>query len=206
MVLQPDPSRIIIATVCCISAVIDHSSWSDNCCHQYTTRWQQQAANDTRLSGRPPVFFVRSLLSCANTCVRAQQWRQRNTARVQTSQMFATLLKMNNFEIILAEQVRRHRHLYDPNLRHHSDLHLIQKAWNEVAAATGKDEAECRKVWKNLRDKFVRIKKKVHARSSDPSPYKIMAELGWLTQFVKHRGKDPNVKVRNDVFGWKHPS
>lgn len=111
---------------------------------------------------------------------------------------------MNNFEIILAGQVRRHRHLYDPNMRHHSDLHLIQKAWNEVAAATGKDEAECRKVWKNLRDKFVRIKKRVHARSSDPSPYKIMAELGWLTQFVKHRGKVPNVKVRNknDVFGW----
>ncbi len=111
---------------------------------------------------------------------------------------------MNNFERILAEQVRRHRHLYDPNLRHHSDLHLIQKAWNKVAAATGKDEEECRKVWKNVRDRFVRIKKKVHARSSDPSSYKIMAELGWLTQFVKHRDKGPIVKVRNknDIFGW----
>lgn len=111
---------------------------------------------------------------------------------------FRNFIKMNNFERILAEQVRRHKHLYDPNMRDHSDLQLTQKAWSDVAASTGKDEAECRKVWKNLRDKFVRIKKRVHARSSDPSPYKLMAELGWLSQYVKHRGKDPNMKVRNN--------
>ncbi|XP_026116895.1 uncharacterized protein LOC113095750 [Carassius auratus] len=102
---------------------------------------------------------------------------------------------MNNFERILAEGS-----LYDPSVRDQSDLQCIQKAWTEVAAGAGKDEAECRKVWKSLRDKFVRIKKRVHARRSDPSPYTIITELGWLTQFVKHRGTAPNVKDFRKVF------
>lgn len=104
---------------------------------------------------------------------------------------------MNHFEKIVADQVRRHRYLYDRSMRDNTDVQIINNAWKDIAAATGTDEADCRKAWKNLRDKFVRIKKRVYTGSIDPSPYTIMTELGWLCQFVKHRGKVSNVKVRN---------
>ncbi|XP_077095722.1 uncharacterized protein LOC143747112 [Siphateles boraxobius] len=106
---------------------------------------------------------------------------------------------MNNFEKIVADQVRQHRYLYDPSMRDNTDVQIIKNAWNDIATATGKDETDCRKAWKNLRDKFVRIKKRVYTGSIDPSPYTIMTELGWLCQFVKHRGKGPNVKEMHKV-------
>lgn len=104
-------------------------------------------------------------------------------------------MKMSNFERTLSENVRRHRIIYDPNLHDHGDLELTQNAWNDISAATGKNEAVCRKAWKNLRDKFVRIKRKIHTSSKDPGSYrKIVAELGWLCQYVKHREKSLNAK------------
>jgi len=109
-------------------------------------------------------------------------------------------MRMTNFEKMVADQVRRHRYLYDPIMRDNTDVQIIKNAWNDIAAATGKDEADCRKAWKNLRDKFVRIKKRVYTGSIDPSPYTITTELEWLSQFVKHRGKGPNVKVRNTNY------
>ncbi|XP_067223548.1 uncharacterized protein [Chanodichthys erythropterus] len=101
---------------------------------------------------------------------------------------------MNNFEKIVADKVRQHRYLYDPKMRDHADIQMIKDAWKEIAVATGKDEVDCRKAWKNLRDKFVRIKKRVYTRNIESSPYTIMTELGWLCQFVKHRERGPNVK------------
>ncbi|XP_067311610.1 uncharacterized protein [Pseudorasbora parva] len=103
-------------------------------------------------------------------------------------------MKMNDFEKKVADQVRRHRYLYDPSMRDNTDSQMIKNAWHEIAAATGKDDIDCRKAWKNLRDKFVRIKKRVYTGSIDPSPYTIMTELGWLCQFVKHRERGPNEK------------
>ncbi len=66
--------------MCCISAVIDHSSWSDNCCHQYTTRWQQQAANDTRLSGRS--VFLSGLLVSLRLCGHDDKMTQERLYRL----------------------------------------------------------------------------------------------------------------------------
>lgn len=115
--------------------------------------------------------------------------------RVDVYRVFAAKMKLSNFEKTLAENVRRHRIIYDPNLHDHGDLELTQSAWNDISAATGKNEAVCRKAWKNLRDKFVRIKRKIHTNSKDPGSYrKIVAELGWLCQYVKHREKSLNAK------------
>lgn len=107
---------------------------------------------------------------------------------------------MNNFEKIVADKVRQHRYLYDPKMRDHADIQMIKNAWKEIAVATGKDEVDCRRAWKNLRDKFVRIKKRVYTRNIESSPYTIMTELKWLCQFVKHRERGPNVKVSNKCF------
>nr|XP_019935123.1 PREDICTED: transcription factor Adf-1-like [Paralichthys olivaceus] len=96
-------------------------------------------------------------------------------------------------ETRLSEQVRLHRHLYDHSMREHRDHHMAQRSWGKIAQTLGKDEVFCRKVWKNLRDRYVRAKKRVHARSGEaeeekPSP--IVMDMEWLCDFVKHREKD----------------
>ena len=100
-------------------------------------------------------------------------------------------------ETRLSEQVRLHRHLYDHSMREHRDHHMAQKSWRKIAQTLGKDEVYCRKVWKNLRDRYVRAKKRVHARSGEdeeekPSP--IVLDMDWLCDFVKHREKDTEVE------------
>ncbi|XP_062847653.1 uncharacterized protein LOC134310067 [Trichomycterus rosablanca] len=62
----------------------------------------------------------------------------------------------------------------------------------------GKEETVCKKAWKNIRDRYVKAKKKSHGRSGDPGGNKhvspILVELGWLSQFVKHRSTDTNLE------------
>lgn len=72
---------------------------------------------------------------------------------------------MDSFQAKLAEQVRQYKHLYDPSSRDYRDIDVAMFAWNEIASTMGKDEAFCRKVWKNMRDRFVRAKKKIYVKS-----------------------------------------
>ncbi|XP_016423581.1 transcription factor Adf-1-like [Sinocyclocheilus rhinocerous] len=109
---------------------------------------------------------------------------------------------MNNFEEMLAEQVRLYRHLYDPSMRAHRDSQMAKNSWREIAATVGKEESVCKKVWKNLRDQFEKAKKRVHGKSGDPAGFKhaspILSELGWLSQFVKHRETDSTMEYEEE--------
>ncbi|XDV19160.1 hypothetical protein PO909_024698 [Leuciscus waleckii] len=85
-------------------------------------------------------------------------------------------------------------------MRDHRDSQMAQNSWREIAKTLGKEDVFCRKVWKNLRDKFVKAKKKVHGRRGDPGGYKnnppILNELSWLSQYVKHRETDSNMEFQ----------
>ncbi len=74
---------------------------------------------------------------------------------------------------------------------------MANNSWLEIATTVGKEESVCKKVWKNLRDKFVKAKKRGQGKSGDPGGVKhvppIFLELGWLLQFVKHRETDSNM-------------
>nr|XP_055051397.1 transcription factor Adf-1-like [Misgurnus anguillicaudatus] len=109
---------------------------------------------------------------------------------------------MNDFEASLSELVRAYRHIYDSSMRDHKDSQMAQNSWKEIATTLGKEEIVCKKVWKNLRDRFVKAKKKVSGRSGDPGGYKInvpiLSELGWLSQYVKHRETDSNMEAKEE--------
>lgn len=99
-------------------------------------------------------------------------------------------------ETKLSEQVRLNRHLYDPSMKEHRDFQRVQNSWKEIAEALGKDEVFCRKMWKNLRDKFVRMKRRSERRSGSIGGYRptpLMRKLAWLTNFVKHRETETNL-------------
>ncbi|KAM9334643.1 uncharacterized protein ABDE67_021200 [Symphorus nematophorus] len=108
---------------------------------------------------------------------------------------------MDSFQTRLAEQVRLHKHLYDSSLKEHRDSQMGINSWKEIAATLGKDEGICRKMWKNMRDRFVKAKKKTQAKSGNPGKYRmlppILMELGWLSQFTRHRESDSNFQFED---------
>ncbi|XP_035987332.1 uncharacterized protein LOC110368284 [Fundulus heteroclitus] len=110
---------------------------------------------------------------------------------------------MEDFDGALTEQVRLHRHLYDPSSREHRDYEIIGNSWKEIAVALGKDESICRRTWKNLRDRFVKAKRKTKGSSGHPGRKKaapvILQELEWLSQFVTHRDAETNTDKEAEV-------
>ncbi|XP_070759513.1 uncharacterized protein [Enoplosus armatus] len=109
---------------------------------------------------------------------------------------------MDKFENRLTEQVRLYRHLYDPSSRDHRDTQMVVNSWKEIATTLEKEEAFCRKAWKNMRDRFVKAKKKTRGRRVNKAAPPILEELEWLTQFVKHREADNNFDVEDDGAGF----
>ncbi len=103
-------------------------------------------------------------------------------------------VNMDSFKRRLAEQVRQHKHLYDSSLREHRDNHMVLNSWRKIASTLGKEEAFCRKMWKNMRDTFVRAKKKIHAKGCKRGRFKtvppILLQLEWLSEFTSHRETD----------------
>ncbi|KAM9339257.1 uncharacterized protein ABDE67_016919 [Symphorus nematophorus] len=112
---------------------------------------------------------------------------------------------MDAFESRLSEQVRLYKHLYDRSLREYRDNVTTSHSWREIAAAVGREEAFCRRVWKNTRDRFVKAKRTQRAKRGGPGAQRkvppILLELEWLSQFVKHRDVDSNTDFEDDGVG-----
>ncbi|XP_042344111.1 transcription factor Adf-1-like [Plectropomus leopardus] len=108
---------------------------------------------------------------------------------------------MNEFESRLAEQVRQYKHLYDPAYRDRSYIQMASNSWKEIAATLGKDEAACRRVWKSTRDCFVKVKRKRSRSRIDGTTMvpRILVELDWLSQFVKHRETENDLDLEDKM-------
>ena len=93
----------------------------------------------------------------------------------------------------LIESVRKYGCLWQVKSREYKDLRLKENSWKEVSEETGLPAADCQKVWKRLRDKFVREKKKTKSMRSGDSgpPYSSLWEyfevLSFLLDTIKHR-------------------
>nr|XP_033485995.1 glycoprotein gp100-like [Epinephelus lanceolatus] len=72
---------------------------------------------------------------------------------------------------------------------------MAQNYWRQISGNIGLDMADCLKRWKNLRDKYVRLRKKLASRSGDPGGKKVptfYTFLSWLAPHVKHRETESN--------------
>ncbi|KAG7484952.1 hypothetical protein MATL_G00055570 [Megalops atlanticus] len=94
-----------------------------------------------------------------------------------------------SFEEKLIEEVRGRRHLYDRTMQLHSDREAVEKAWREIAANLSSDAESCKKGWKQVRDRYVRARKRV--RSAEAAAVLrvpgIFCRLNWLSDYIKHR-------------------
>ncbi|XP_062512382.1 transcription factor Adf-1-like [Corticium candelabrum] len=93
----------------------------------------------------------------------------------------------------LIESVRKYGCLWQVKSREYKDLRLKENSWKEVSEETGLPAADCQKVWKRLRDKFVREEKKTKSmRSGDSGPlysslWEYFEVLSFLLDTIKHR-------------------
>lgn len=97
---------------------------------------------------------------------------------------------MKQIEKRLSEEVRKYEHLYNPCSQHYKDYQMANKSWREIAQNTGLEVNQCLKMWKNLRDKYVRCCKKQASRRGDAGGKEVPVFyhfLTWLAPHIKHR-------------------
>ncbi|XP_059398601.1 uncharacterized protein LOC132130803 [Carassius carassius] len=104
-------------------------------------------------------------------------------------------MEMDQVTERLVEEVRKYSHLYDSSSAEYKDCQMAANSWREISSNVGLDVADCMKRWKNCRDKYVRLRKKLATRSGDPGGKKVPAFylfLSWLAPHVKHRLTESN--------------
>ncbi|KAM9836054.1 uncharacterized protein ACBR49_019734 [Aulostomus maculatus] len=109
---------------------------------------------------------------------------------------------MDQAEERVIEEVRKYDHLYNSSSKHYKDCQMANNSWREISQSTGLEVAECMKKWKNLRDKYVRLRKRMATRSGDPAGQKVPAFyhfLSWLAPHMKHREMDSNYVAKSPL-------
>ena len=102
----------------------------------------------------------------------------------------------SNIDERILEEVERYENLYNPTLREYKDAQMSNNSWREISAAVGVEATQCIKIWRRLRDRFVREKKATKGRSGDAGGKKkvwaLYHSMLWLDVHVKHRETTSN--------------
>ncbi|XP_045072080.1 zinc finger protein 585A-like isoform X2 [Coregonus clupeaformis] len=99
------------------------------------------------------------------------------------------------FEENLIEEVRRYTNLYNTSLKDYKDFTMTNNSWKEIAQTLRVEEQICRTKWKNLRDRYVRLRRKMKGKSGDAASGiqpQILTTLSWLSGFIKHKETESN--------------
>ncbi|CAB1327918.1 unnamed protein product, partial [Coregonus sp. 'balchen'] len=99
------------------------------------------------------------------------------------------------FEEKLIEEVRRYTNLYNTSLKDYKDFTMTNNSWKEIAQTLRVEEQICRTKWKNLRDRYVRLRRKIKGKSGDAASGiqpQILTTLSWLSGFIKHKETESN--------------
>ena len=100
---------------------------------------------------------------------------------------------MEVFDLKLVEEVRKHRNLYDTDVKEYNDIVSKTVSWKEIAQNMESDVKKCKKKWRYMRESFVRMKRKVKRNGGDmryENACKYTDPLAWLTPYIRHRRGD----------------
>ena len=92
---------------------------------------------------------------------------------------------MNQIEERLAEEVRKHEHLYNP-YRTDKDPQTAYNSWKMISASVGLEVLRCSTLWRQMRDRFVRQNKALRG-SGDRKATAFYKFLSWLEPHIRHR-------------------
>ncbi|KAM4577360.1 uncharacterized protein PAE49_007169 isoform 2-T2 [Odontesthes bonariensis] len=136
----------------------------------------------------------------SETAVFKRQGRKRRRRRRRS---------MNPLEERLAEEVRRYEHLYNPSLAEYKDVQMSANSWTEISGNLDMPVPDCLKLWRKIRDKYVRQKKMMKGSSGDAGGQKVPAfflQLSWLGHHIKHRQTSSNYDKPSPCSKDKGPS
>ncbi|XP_013927325.1 PREDICTED: zinc finger protein 544-like [Thamnophis sirtalis] len=119
----------------------------------------------------PHTYTLKGLRMVANSCVGEGE-RHPNG-------------KMEPLEERLAHEGWRHQHFHNVADRGYKRQETAAHSGREIGRALEEDPTRCREKWKQLRDKFARLKKRMKTKSRDPGPPAHSLMLSWLEGFVK---------------------
>ncbi|XP_062849452.1 uncharacterized protein LOC134311730 [Trichomycterus rosablanca] len=108
---------------------------------------------------------------------------------------------MNSLEEKVAELVRAYPHLYDRSSRDFRDGQICANAWCEIAVKVEEEPEYCKSVWRNLRDKFTKAKKRLLSKSGDGEKHQVPTlykQLSWLNPFVQIRNTENCISYYNN--------
>ncbi|XP_034042239.1 uncharacterized protein LOC117524545 [Thalassophryne amazonica] len=105
----------------------------------------------------------------------------------------------------LANEVRKYKNLYDPSHHYYKNTQICTSSWIEIGRKLNEDPGKCKDKWKTMRDRYVRIKRKIKLKSGDseahfsvPAHY---TKLSWLEGYVSHREKQINFSINEAEAG-----
>ncbi|KAL7404308.1 hypothetical protein ABVT39_012875 [Epinephelus coioides] len=74
----------------------------------------------------------------------------------------------------LIEEVRKYVHLYNSSSAHYKDSQMAANSWKEISQNISVDVADSTKRWKNVRNKYIRLRKRLATWSGDPGGEKVV--------------------------------
>ena len=66
---------------------------------------------------------------------------------------------MDNLEERLAEEVCKHANLYEVSARNYKNHQMSINSWEQISQNLGLSVEECKIKWKNVRDRYTRVRK-----------------------------------------------
>ena len=110
---------------------------------------------------------------------------------------------MDEFDEVLAMEVRRYEHLYNPTMKEHKNQQMAWNSWQEIGQTLDKDPELCRTTWSKLRDRFTKAKSRLKKKSGaaggkNPVP-QLYIQLQWLIPHVKHRATTTNMPANEPM-------
>ncbi|KAF5304997.1 hypothetical protein FQR65_LT18807 [Abscondita terminalis] len=99
---------------------------------------------------------------------------------------------------LLINLVRLKEYLYDKGHKYYKDAVRKENAWEEIAETLNSTSEICEKIWKSLKDKYTRERKKYQPSGSCPSetPWPWYIDLNFLDEFIQQRKR--NISTRNN--------
>ncbi|VVC40020.1 BESS motif,MADF domain,SANT/Myb domain,Myb-like domain [Cinara cedri] len=88
---------------------------------------------------------------------------------------------------LLVEEVSKNQVIYDNSHEKHKDLHYKEIIWNKISPIVGRSTDDCKKRWRNIRDTYMKHKRKPGTVSGTSKKKWALAEnLSFLNNVIQY--------------------